>query len=96
MPENLRAIVRASAREASERAAKELNTVEANIIADLEKGGIKVWRLTDAQRDRFVKATMPVVRNFEQRIDKSSGDGRAFMRRMYEATGQNYDNLVGQ
>ena len=95
MPENLKAIVRGAAKEASERAAKELNSMEASIIAELEKGGIKVWRLSDAERERFVKATLPVVRNFEQRIDKSSGDGKAFMRRMYEATGQNYDKVVG-
>ena len=95
MPENLKAIVRSSAKEASERATKELNSMEASIIAELEKGGIKVWRLSDAERERFVKATVPVVRNFEQRIDKSSGDGKAFMRRMYEATGQNYDKVVG-
>ena len=96
MPEPLKAIVRASAREASERAAKELNAMEGSIITELEKGGIKVWRLTDAQRTRFVKATVPVIRNFEQRVEKSSGDGKAFMRRMYEATGQNYDQVVGQ
>jgi TRAP-type C4-dicarboxylate transport system substrate-binding protein len=95
MPENLKAIVRSSAKEASERAAKELNSMEASIIAELEKGGMKVWRLSDAERERFVKATVPVVRNYEQRIDKSSGDGKAFMRRMYEATGQNYDKVVG-
>lgn len=95
MPDNLKAIVRASAREATERATKELAAMEANIIAELEKGGIKIWRLSDAQRERFVKATAPVVRNFEQRIEKSSGDGKAFMRRMYEATGQNYDKVVG-
>ena len=70
--------------------------MEAGIISDLEKSGMKVWRLTDAQRDRFLKATVPVVRNFEQRIDKSTGDGKAFMQRMYEATGQNYDKVVGQ
>jgi C4-dicarboxylate-binding protein DctP len=96
MPDNLKAIVRASAKEASERAAKELNAMESSIIAELEKGGVKVWRLTDAQRDRFVRATVPVVRNFEQRIEKSSGDGKAFMRRMYEATGQDYDKVAGQ
>lgn len=96
MPEPLKAIVRASAKEASERATKELKVMEASIIAELEKGGIKVWRLTDAERARFVKATVPVVRNFEQRVEKSSGDGKAFMRRMYEATGQNYDKVVGQ
>jgi TRAP-type C4-dicarboxylate transport system substrate-binding protein len=96
MPDSLKAMVRAAAREASERASKELKAMEAGIISDLEKGGIKVWRLTDAQRDRFLKATVPVVRNFEQRIDKSTGDGKAFMQRMYEATGQNYDKVVGQ
>ena len=96
MPEPLKAIVRASAREASERAARELNAMEGSIITELEKGGIKVWRLTDAQRTRFVKATVPVIRNFEQRVEKSSGDGKSFMRRMYEATGQNYDQVVGQ
>lgn len=96
MPDNLKAIVRSSAKEASERAAKELNKAESIYIADLEKGGIKIWRLTDAQRNRFIQATAPVVKNFEQRIEKSSGDGKAFMRRMYEATGQNYDKLTGQ
>lgn len=95
MPDNLKAVVRSAAKEASERATKELAAMEASIITELEKGGIKVWRLTDAQRERFVKATAPVVRNFEQRIEKSSGDGKAFMRRMYEATGQNYDKVVG-
>ncbi len=94
MPDDLKAIVRSSAKEASERAAKELHAMESSIIEDLEKSGIKVWRLTDAQRNRFVRETVPVVRNFEQRIEKSSGDGKAFMRRMYEATGQNYDKVI--
>lgn len=96
MPENLKAVVRAAAKEASERAAKELNAMEAEIIADLEKGGIKVWRLSDAEKQRFLKATVPVVRNFEQRVEKSFGDGKGFMRRMYQATGQDYDKVVGQ
>lgn len=95
MPDHLKAVVRSAAKEASERAANELHAMEASIIDELEKGGIKVWRLSDAERARFVKTTVPVVRNFEQRIEKSSGDGKAFMRRMYEATGQNYDKVVG-
>ncbi len=96
MPDHLKDIVRSSAKEASDRATKELYAMEASIVAELEKGGIKVWRLSQAERDRFVKSTVPVVRNFEQRIEKSSGDGKAFMRRMYEATGQNYEKVVGQ
>ena len=57
---------------------------------------MKIWRLSEAEKARFMRATLPVVRNFEQRIEKSSGDGRAFMRKMYQATGQNYDKIVGQ
>ncbi len=96
MPEDMKVMVRASAREASERAWKELRTMEGAIVGEVEKMGVKVWRLNDAEKARFIKATVPVVRNFEQRIDKSSGDGKAFMRRLYEATGQNYDKVVAQ
>lgn len=96
LPDNLKPIVRAAAKEASERAWKELRDLEGSIVSEVEKMGVKVWRLSDAEKARFIKVTVPVVRNFEQRIDKSSGDGKAFMRRMYEATGQNYDKVIAQ
>lgn len=94
LPDNLKAVVREAAREASERAWRELRAMEGTIVTEVEKMGVKVWRLNDAEKARFIKSTVPVVRNFEQRIEKSSGDGKAFMRRMYEATGQNYDKVV--
>lgn len=96
LPDDLKTVVRNAAKAASEKGWRELYALEGQSTADVEKMGIKVWRLSDAEKARFIKATVPVVRNFEQRIDKGAGDGRAFMRRMYQATGQDYDKVVGQ
>lgn len=96
LPNEMKTLVREAAKEAVERGWRELRALELTSTAELEKVGVKVWRLSDAEKARFMKATLPVVRNFEQRIEKSSGDGRAFMRKMYQATGQDYDKIVGQ
>ena len=96
LPNDMKALVREAAKEATDRGWRELRALEATSTTDLEKAGVKIWRLSEAEKARFMRATLPVVRNFEQRIEKSSGDGRAFMRKMYQATGQNYDKIVGQ
>lgn len=96
MPEDLQEVVRAAAKEASDRAWNELREAEEVTIGELDDLGLTVTRLSDEEREVFKKATVPVIRAFEMRIDDVSSDGREFMRRIYSATGQDYDALVAE
>lgn len=96
LPDDLKELVRSAAKEASDRAWQELREAEEATISELDGLGLTVTRLTDEEREVFKKATVVVVREFEKRIDGDSGDGREFMRRIYSATGQDYDALVAE
>lgn len=96
MPDELQAIVRESAHAATVRAWEELEAGEEEALSDLEAHGLTVTRLTEEERAAFRKATVPVVRDFEKRLDDRLGDGRAFMTRIYNAVGQDYEALIAE
>src|SRR5690606_15843708 len=96
MPDELQAIVRESAHEATVRAWEELEAGEEEALSELEAHGLTVTRLTEEERAAFRKATVPVVRDFEKRLDDRLGDGRAFMTRIYNAVGQDYEALIAE
>jgi TRAP-type C4-dicarboxylate transport system substrate-binding protein len=58
------------------------------------KHGMKIWSLSDEEMDRWVKATNKVWLSHEKKVDAKSGDGREFLRIVFESIGRNYDKEV--
>lgn len=73
---------------------KEMKNFDEEAVNKMQSKGIKVWRLSESEHARWVKACKKVLVEHEKRIDKASKDGREFLRIVYKSLGRDYDKEV--
>lgn len=92
-PDQQKMVVEA-AREACDKEQKEMKGYDEKATEILKSKGVKVWKISDQEKARWVAATRKVVIEHEQKIDEKSHDGRQFMRTLYNSLGRNYDKEI--
>jgi len=83
-----------AAREACDKEQKAMKGYDEVATETLKSKGVKVWKISDQERARWVAATKKVVIEHEKKIDEKSHDGRQFMRTLYNSLGRNYDKEI--
>jgi TRAP-type C4-dicarboxylate transport system substrate-binding protein len=94
LPDDLKQIFLESIHEACLKEQKEAQGLDEKSVDDMRKKEIKIWTLSKEETKRWVKATSIVYKEHESRIDKFSGDGRAFMQQIFKSLGRDYDREV--
>lgn len=92
-PDQQKMVIEA-AREATDKQQKEMKGYDEAATETLKSKGVKVWKISDQERVRWVAATKKVVIEHEKKIDEKSHDGRQFMRTLYNSLGRNYDKEI--
>ena len=92
-PDQQKMVVEA-AREACDKEQKAMKGYDEVATETLKSKGVKVWKISDQERARWVAATKKVVIEHEKKIDEKSHDGRQFMRTLYNSLGRNYDKEI--
>jgi len=94
LPKGLREKFVKSVETACTRNYKSAKSFDGEALEKMKANGIKIWNLSESERNRWVRACNKVVIEHEKRIDKASKDGRQFMRVMYKSVGRDYDKEV--
>jgi TRAP-type C4-dicarboxylate transport system substrate-binding protein len=83
-----------AAREACDKEQKEMKGYDEKATDFLKTKGVKVWKISDQEKARWVAATKRVFIEHEKKIDEKSHDGRQFMQALFKGLGRNYDKEI--